>query len=204
MQYPNFNEEKKLKGQGFKCVVGLDEAGRGPLAGPVVAAAVIISNFEFRISKLKIRDSKQMSKKQREKVYEELTSCPEIHWGVGIVSEKVIDKINILEATKLAMKKAIKNLKPDYLLLDGNFKIKIDLPQRSIIKGDQKVISISAASIIAKVTRDKIMQKYHKKYPNYGFDQHKGYGTKAHIEKLRKFGACPIHRKSFSPVSLFY
>ena len=208
MIYPNFSEEKKLWKKGYKLVAGLDEAGRGPLAGPVVAAAVIF-NFKFPNKFLikqfpMIKDSKKMTVKQREATYEFLTNHPDIKWGVGIVSEKVIDKINILEATKLAMKKAVGGVSdtpPDFLLLDGNFKLEnINLPQKSIIKGDSKVFSISADSIIAKVTRDRIMQKYHKKYPEYNFLKHKGYGTKAHFASLQKFGPCKIHRKSFYPV----
>lgn len=204
MKYPNFSEEKKLLKKGYKCVAGLDEAGRGPLAGPVVAAAVVISNFEFRISNFGIRDSKLMSVNQREEAYEKLIRCKNIVWGVGVVSEKVIDKINILEATKLAMAKAIKNLEADFLLIDGNFKLgKINILQKSIIKGDQKVFSVAAASIIAKVTRDRLMQKYHKKYPQYGFANHKGYGTASHFASLEKFGPCKIHRKSFYPVNTY-
>src|SRR3989338_4535288 len=253
MKYPNFNEEKKLWKKGYKCVVGLDEAGRGPLAGPVGAAAHAINpNFEYRSSKQiqnsniknskhafriscfgfrisEVRDSKKMSAKQRQEVYEKLIVCKNILWGVGIVSEKIIDKINILEATKLAMNRALDNLiervsrhnlryRVNYddgygcfLLIYGKFRLDLSpgpFPQRfrrpkqkSIIKGDQKVFSISAASIIAKVTRDKIMQKYHKKYPQYGFNEHKGYGTKAHFANLEKFGPCKIHRKTFRPVS---
>jgi ribonuclease HII len=227
MKYPNFKEEERLQKQGFKCVVGLDEAGRGPLAGPVVAGAVIFLNpnnqtpitnkiinyFEI----LGINDSKLLSPKKREELYDIITNHPNIKWGIGIVSEKVIDKINILEATKLAMQKAFqqaqgklhKNLKPDFLLLDGNFKLNeaafakgCSVPkQKSIIKGDQKVMSIAMASIIAKVTRDRIMQKMHKKYPSYQFDKHKGYGTQLHIKILKEFGACPIHRKTFRPIT---
>jgi len=207
MKYPNFNEEKKLWKQGYNIVAGIDEAGRGPLAGPVVAAAVIF-NYQFPISNKfsikqfsKINDSKKLSEKQREAFYEILTNNENIKWGVGIVSEKIIDKINILEATKLAMQKSFEKLDADVLLIDGNFKIHCATKQKSIIKGDQKVFSISAASIIAKVTRDRIMQKYHKKYPLYGFDKHKGYGTKSHFANLEKFGACKIHRKTFYPVS---
>lgn len=206
MKYPNFSEEKKLWKAGFKFVVGLDEAGRGPLAGPVVAGAVMVRNFKFEIFK-KINDSKKLSEKQRNYFYEVITNDKDIKWGIGIVSEKVIDKINILEATKLAMQKALRqaqgklNGNIDFLLLDGNFKINSSIPQKSIIKGDQKVVSISSASIIAKVTRDRIMEKYHKKYPHYQFDKHKGYGTQLHIKMIKKFGACPIHRKSFRPVS---
>ena len=200
MNYPNFNEEKKLWGQGHNVVVGIDEAGRGPLAGPVVAGAVCFDK-NFSIKNLKINDSKKLTEKQREEFYEILTTNKNIKWGVGIVSEKVIDKINILEATKLAMQKSFEKLNPDFLLLDGNFKINSEVLQKSIVKGDQKVFSISAASIIAKVTRDKIMQKYHKQYPQYGFDKHKGYGTALHIANIEKFGVCKIHRKTFYPVS---
>jgi ribonuclease HII len=193
---PNFNEEKKLWHRAFKNVAGLDEAGRGPLAGPVVAGAVIILDYKnLRIKS--INDSKKLNEKQREEIYEILTNHKDIKWGVGIVSEKVIDKINILQATKLAMKKALKNLNADSLLIDGNFKINSDVPQKSIIKGDAKVFSIAAASIIAKVTRDRLMQKYHKKYPQYGFDKHKGYGTRAHYACIKKNGPCGIHRKTF-------
>ncbi|MDP3882991.1 MAG: ribonuclease HII [Candidatus Staskawiczbacteria bacterium] len=237
MKYPNFTEEKKLWKEGYKFVAGLDEAGRGPLAGPVVAAAVAI-NFKFEILNLKsilndknlkyIKDSKQLSPKKREEFYDIITTHPDIKWGAGIVSEKVIDKINILEATKLAMQKALTDANSklsfprkresrklaselwipnqvgndtdgiDFLLLDGNFKIKSDISQVSIIKGDSKVMSIAMASIIAKVTRDRIMQKYHKKYPDYGFDRHKGYPTKAHFSCLQKFGPCNIHRTTFN------
>ena len=227
MKYPNFNEEKKLQRRGYDFVVGLDEAGRGPLAGPVVAGAVIIKNlksiFNDKVFK-KINDSKKMTPKTREEVYDLLTKHPQIKWGIGIVSEKIIDKINILEATKLAMQKAIKDLfsptkdkelnfgkifvgrqkshQNCFLLIDGNFTLrwaqgKTDILQKSIIKGDQKVISISAASIIAKVTRDKIMEKYDKKYPQYGFKKHKGYPTEFHRNKIKEFGLCRIHRKSF-------
>jgi len=224
MNYPNFEEEKKLWKKGFKYVVGLDEAGRGPLAGPVVAAAVCC-NFQFSIYNLeplrcnsaelsqsifnnpilnKINDSKKMTPKAREEIYEAITKHNHIRWGIGIVSEKIIDKINILEATKLAMQKALKKLKPDYLLLDGNFAINSIVRQKSIIKGDQIVFSISVASIIAKVTRDRLMEKYHKKYPKYGFDKHKGYGTELHIKMLKKYGPCKIHRKTFYPVSDYY
>lgn len=212
MKLPDFVEEKRLFKQGYKTVAGLDEAGRGPLAGPVVAAAVVLLNskHEIRMSSLKVRDSKQLSEKQREKIYKVLTNHPDIKWGVGIVSEKIIDKINILQASKLAMAKAVEDLgvEPDFLLVDGNFKIYClpagrQVRQKSIIAGDQKVFSIAAASIIAKVTRDRLMQKYHKKYPQYNFLQNKGYPTKAHFTALEKFGACKIHRKSFYPVSSY-
>ena len=201
MRYPNLREEKKLWRKGFKRVAGLDEAGRGPLAGPVVAAVVsLIPNSKFLIPKL--RDSKKLTAKKREEFYKLIVKSPFWEWGIGRVSEKVIDKINILEATKLAMKRAIKKLKrrPDFLILDGNFKINVDIPQKSIIKGDEKVFSCAAAGILAKVTRDRIMQRYHKKYPRYGFSKHKGYPTKFHLKMLKKYGPCKIHRKSFGPV----
>lgn len=206
MKYPNVNEEKKLWDLGYQCVVGLDEVGRGPLAGPVVVAAVMIRRLKILNLKFKIKDSKKLSELQREKIYKTLIKNPDIKWGIGIVSEKVIDKINILEATKLAMQKALRQAqgklkkKADFLILDGNFGIDSKIPQKSIIKGDEKVFSCAAASIIAKVTRDRIMKKMHKKYPKYGFDSHKGYGTKLHIENLQNFGPCAIHRLTFAKV----
>jgi len=186
MRYPNFGE------------VGIDEAGRGPLAGPVVACAISIP----KLLNLNIKDSKQLSHIQREEIYELLKKDSNVKWGIGKVSEKMIDKINILQATKLAMKKAVSNLKKkqpeiDYILIDGNFGIDSDINQTSVIKGDQKVFSIAAASIIAKVYRDRLMMKYHQKYPEYGFDKHKGYGTKFHREVIKKSGFCKIHRKTF-------
>jgi len=196
---PNFDEEKILLKKGFKFVAGLDEAGRGPLAGPVVAGAVVLKP---ELAKLLagINDSKKLSEKQRENFYNILTKNKKIKWGVGIVSEKIIDKINILEASKLAMQKAVKDLgcKADYLLLDGNFTINSIVRQKAVVKGDQKSISISAASIIAKVTRDRVMQKYHKRYPKYGFNKHKGYPTEFHRQQIELFGPSEIHRKSFS------
>jgi len=207
MKYPNFREEKKLWKKGYKRVVGLDEVGRGSLAGPVVAAAFAfkkfpISNFQFS----NIKDSKKLSPKKREEIYKLLENCLFIEWGIGRVSEKVIDKINIKNAAELAMEKALKNLekklrkKADFLIIDGNqlknYKLKTK-NYKLIIKADEKVFSCAAASIIAKVARDRIMQKYHKKYPQYGFDRHKGYPTELHRKMLGKYGFCKIHRKSF-------
>lgn len=209
MKYPNLNEEKKLWKNGFDFVIGLDEAGRGPLAGPVVAGAVFINpGIGKRIAILKkINDSKLLSEKKRKEIYAALINHPEINWGVGAVGEKTIDRVNILEATKLAMKKAIVNLisksnfqqnQNIFLLLDGNFKIKTDFSQKSIIKGDQKVISVAMASIIAKVYRDNLMIKYHKKFPQYGFEKHKGYGTAHHYAMLKEYGPSVIHRQTFN------
>ena len=198
-------EEKRLWTKGYKYVAGIDEAGRGPLAGPVVASAVFIPQEWFKEAKKirNIRDSKQLSEKKREEVFKEMMKNKNIKWGIGIISEKIIDRINILEATKLAMIDAIKdlekknNIKADYAVIDGKMKLDISIDQGSIIKGDDKVFSISAASIIAKVTRDEIMIKYDKKYPDYNFKKHKGYGTKEHIDNLKKHGKCSIHRKTF-------
>ena len=214
----NLSKEKRLWKKGYTKVAGIDEAGRGPLAGPVVAAAAMISTkrktqsakLQFKTKSLlkEVKDSKKLSPKKREALYKLLVKEPNIEWGTGKVSEKMIDKINILEATKLAMKKAVKNLekkldkKVIFLILDGNFKIDLDIPQKSIKKGDSKVFSIAAASIIAKVTRDRMMKRYHKKYPEYGFDKHKGYATKLHRTMIKKHGPCKIHRMSFRPIRL--
>lgn len=196
---PNFNEENKLRKAGYKKVAGIDEVGRGPLAGPVIACAVVINGPKPKIKNVK--DSKQLSARQREIIYQELIQDPCVEWGIGLVSEKVIDKINILEATKLAMVRAVSKLKePDFLILDGNFGISSKVPQKSIIKADEKVFSCSCASIIAKVTRDRLMQQYDKKYPHYDLASNKGYPTKYHREMIKKYGSCKIHRKSFRPV----
>ncbi len=203
MKYPNFREEKKLWRKGYKIVIGLDEVGRGALCGSVVACAItIFGNQNFKIQSPKIKDSKKLTPKKREEIYEILKENPNIEWGIGRVSEKVIDRINILEATKLAMKRAVRNLErkcscSDFLIIDGNFGINLDIPQKSIIKGDEKVFSCAAASVIAKVTRDRMMLRYHKKYSRYGFDKHKGYPTKFHRQIIKKYGFCKIHRRSF-------
>lgn len=188
--------EHRCYDNGFKNVAGVDEAGRGPLAGPVVAAAVIL-NKDMVIPG--INDSKKLSEAKREYLYDEIRAKA-ISIGVGIVDEKVIDEINILQATLLAMKRAIETLSvtPDYLLIDAEKINSIAIPQFSIIRGDSLSISIGAASIIAKVERDRILIDYDKKYPEYGFRKHKGYGTKQHIDCIRKFGLLPIHRKSFT------
>ncbi|AOT68380.1 ribonuclease HII [Geosporobacter ferrireducens] len=187
--------EKELAKEGYRMIAGLDEAGRGPLAGPVVAAAVILP-FDLFIDG--INDSKKISEKKREKLYD-IINEKALAVGVGIVENNVIDEINILRATKRAMGEAVKNLeiKSDFLLIDAVKLTDIKIKQQSVIKGDQKSISIAAASIIAKVTRDRIMNQYHEVFPEYGFVSHKGYGTKEHYESIEKHGITPIHRKSF-------
>ena len=189
--------EKRLSSSGHRLIAGVDEAGRGPLAGPVVASACILKDTRFSCE---INDSKQLSWKKREKAFAEILKKSIV--GIGIVDEKTIDKINIYQATLRAMEMAIANLKipPDYIIVDGRMKLVTKCPVKCIIKGDCKSMSIAAASIIAKVTRDGIMTKYDKEYPQYGFARHKGYGTRRHIQALHKFGPSPIHRFSYQPV----
>jgi ribonuclease HII len=183
---------------GYRRIAGIDEAGRGPLAGPVVAAAVILPR---RCRLLGINDSKQLSAKDREQVY---AAILEQAVGVGIGSADVaeIDQLNILEATRLAMRRAVDQLSPhpDYLLIDAVSIPEFKVPTRPIIKGDSLSVSIAAASIMAKVTRDRLMAKYHETFPEYGFLSHKGYGTAEHLERLARHGPCSIHRRTFSPV----
>lgn len=189
--------ERKLSNSGYTRIAGVDEAGRGPLAGPVVAGAVILKDFKF---KERIDDSKKLSAKKRERAYREIFKKSIV--GVGIVDGKTIDNINIYQATKKAMQIAIANLKipPDYVIVDGKMKITTKCPLRCIVSGDSKSLSIAAASIVAKVTRDRLMVGYDLVYPQYGFARHKGYGTKLHIEALNNHGPSPIHRGSFQPV----
>jgi ribonuclease HII len=257
----DFNLEKKLFKKGYRVVIGIDEAGRGPLAGPVVAAATTVRNDQFPMTNFQsnpndqifndpmwdlVRDSKKLSAKQREGIFDFIQE--NFYVGVGLCDHKTVDRINILEASFLAMKKAVadlqKNLKHKkekhstchsrlacplgvardresshkskfisldsrfrgndksiIILVDGNKKIpNLSMEQMAVVGGDRIVKSISAASIIAKVTRDRIMLNMHKKYPQYQFDKHKGYGTKLHFATLQKNGPCEIHRKSFSPV----
>ena len=193
--------EKEAAGKGCRDIAGIDEAGRGPLAGPVVSAAVILP-ATFRHSD--ITDSKKLSSNKRQQLYDIIYGHA-VSIGIGIVDPIEIDRINILQASLLAMAMAVKNLepRPDYLLIDGPFPIVSDLPQQPIVKGDALSISIAAASIIAKVTRDRLMQTYHQYYPQFDFPKHKGYPTLAHRKAIRKFGCCPIHRKSFKGVKEF-
>lgn len=189
--------EKEAEKSGFSVVTGIDEAGRGPLAGPVVAAAVCLSNEETIIG---LNDSKKLSLKMREILFDQINEKA-LAVGVGIVKAEEIDRLNIYQASKIAMQQAVENmpLQPDYLLIDA-MQLENNLPQKKLIKGDARSVSIAAASIIAKVTRDHIMEKYDQLYPGYGFGRHAGYGTKAHLDALKKLGATPIHRRSFSPV----
>lgn len=179
-------------------ICGVDEAGRGPFAGPVVAAACVLDLSDPEKEILYLNDSKKLSEKKREVLFEEIKEKA-VCYGIGIVESSVIDEINILQATFRAMQTAIAQLdpKPDFVLADAVTIPKIEVPQEGIVKGDAKSVSIAAASILAKVTRDHIMYEYDAMYPEYGFASHKGYGTKAHIEAIKTYGMLPIHRRSF-------
>lgn len=191
----DFSYEKEAHEKGYSVVCGVDEAGRGPLAGPVFAAAVILpENYSHEI----LNDSKKLSEKKRDLVYDDIIKDA-VCWSVGIADEKEIDDINILNATFLAMKRAIDGLeiKPDLAYIDGNQYPKTGVKEVTIIKGDSKCMSVAAASIIAKVSRDRFMLKIAEEYPEYQFEKHKGYGTKLHYEMIDKYGVSPVHRRSF-------
>jgi len=192
--------ETAFRKRGFQKIAGIDEAGRGPLAGPVVAAAVMLpEKFDHPV----LNDSKKLTAKRREVIYGELTKDPAVSWASAVVSVREIEKINILKASWLAMVQAVEKLspRPDIALVDG-LEIKgFPLPQEPLVKGDGLSLSIAAASVIAKVERDRLMVEYGRQYPVYGFEKHKGYGTKQHLESLRNHGPCPIHRKTFQPVA---
>jgi len=192
-----YREEQELRGRGFELIAGVDEAGRGPLAGPVVAAAVI---FSADYKNPLINDSKQLTALQRSQLFVEIKNAA-VSYAVAVIPASKIDAMGILNATKLAMRQAIMKLdpRPEFILTDAVPVNVMDVPQKPIVKGDAKVFSIAAASILAKVTRDEMMVKYAKKYPAYGFDAHMGYGTEVHLSAIKKHGASPIHRKSFSP-----
>lgn len=189
--------ERSLAAQGFLRVAGVDEVGRGPLAGPVVCAAVILPLEEDRRI-VGIDDSKKLSAKKRQALAEKIKTTARAY-AVAEVDASVIDEINILQATRLCMKRAVEQLLPaaDMVLTDGNMTLDISIPQRSIVRGDALVCSIGAASILAKVHRDALMAEYAKLYPEYAFERNAGYGTKAHIEAIREVGICPIHRRTF-------
>jgi ribonuclease HII len=198
---PRRTEEAALMKKGFRRIAGLDEAGRGALAGPVVAAAVILPELPDFGWFEKVRDSKMLTAEARENIYL-LMQDSGIEMGVGIISPDVIDNINILNATKKAMKMALEQLPapPDYILTDAVNLPGVDIPQKGIIKGDRDVLIIACASVVAKVTRDRIMVELDISYPQYGFCQHKGYGTRQHIECLQQHGASAVHRFTFAPV----
>lgn len=200
----DLQKEKEFFTLGHNFVAGVDEAGRGPLAGPVVAACVIIdNNFQIEPGDLElVADSKKFSAKKREIIFKAIKEKA-LSVEISVVSRETIDKVNILRASLAAMRKAVEKsrVKPDFILVDGNFKIpKLDIPQKAIVSGDALVWVIAAASIIAKVSRDFLMEEADKLYPEYGFAKHKGYGTKAHIAKIMEIGPCPIHRRSFAPI----
>jgi len=192
---PTLEFEETCWSQGLGMIAGVDEAGRGPLAGPVVAAAVILPQG---MTIEGVDDSKLLSEKRREKLYVDIISAA-LSFGVGIVSHEVIDRINIYQASILAMRKALEELdRPfDIVLADGNSFRHEAWRYQNIIDGDARSVTIAAASVVAKVTRDRLMREYHEQYPQYGFDRHKGYGTKFHLQALREHGMCPIHRRSF-------
>ena len=196
----SFRHERALRKMGVEIIAGIDEAGRGPLAGPVVAAAVILPE-KFRHKTL--TDSKKLRAEQREEIYRELTAKPNVAWAVSVISCAEIDEINILRATHQAMRAAVGALSamPHHVLIDGLPVRPFPYPHTALVDGDAKSWSISAASVIAKVTRDRIMIEMEALYPGYGFARHKGYATELHLERLQANGPCPIHRKSFLPVA---
>lgn len=200
MEIDNWAYEKELFEQGINIIGGVDEVGRGPLNGPVVTACVVLPH-DFVLEGL--TDSKKLTEKKRDKYYDyiiEHATC----YAIGECSAEEIDKYNILEATEIAMKRAIdkvkKQIELEYVLIDGNMKMNLDIPYKSIVKGDFKSISIAAASVVAKVTRDRMMYELDKKYPMYGYKKHKGYPTKAHIEAINKYGLIEGYRKTYGPV----
>ncbi|MDN6639541.1 MAG: ribonuclease HII [Tetragenococcus sp.] len=192
--------ERSCYEEGHQLVAGIDEVGRGPLAGPVVAAAVILPSDRMILG---LNDSKQLSEKKRLELADKIQNQA-IAIGIGEVPAEKIDQVNIYQASKIAMKEAVKNLvvKPDHLLVDA-MSVDLLIPQEKIIKGDARSVSIAAASIIAKVYRDNLMKEYHKDYPYYGFDQNAGYGTKAHLTGLNEHGITAIHRKSYAPIKKY-
>ncbi len=192
--------EKAARQKGYRCIAGVDEAGRGPLAGPVVAAACSLPDGLLIEG---VNDSKKLTPEVRAKLFKRITEDSNITYGVGIIDAQIIDQINILRATFEAMLAAVASLpqKPDYLLVDGSMLPAFKMPAEAIVKGDALSLSIAAASIIAKETRDQLMLQFHALWPAYGFDEHKGYGTAKHLLALKEHGPCPIHRFSFAPVA---
>ncbi len=193
-----FLREHALWNSGIKRVAGVDEAGRGPLAGPVVASAAI---FRKPVVIPGLNDSKKLTASKRERIYKALSSHPDVEWSVAVVEPDEIDRVNILRATHLAMARALVQMNADHALVDGLPVRGLPVPHTAIVKGDGISFSIAAASIIAKVTRDRIMLELHARYPEYGFNQHKGYPTASHLAMLQTHGPSPIHRRSFAPVA---
>lgn len=197
---PDDSYEKAARARGFVLVAGVDEAGRGPLAGPVSAAAVVLpEGVEIE----GLNDSKKLSEKRRENIFTKISESEEVRWSHSFAEASEIDKVNILQATHAAMRRAVAGLPEaaDYALIDGRAVKDFPIPSEGIIKGDGKSLSIAAASVIAKVLRDRLMVEMDRKYPQYGFAKHKGYGTKLHLDALHTHGPCPIHRRSFAPVA---
>lgn len=197
---PTFHYEMELRQAGHQVVAGVDEAGRGPLAGPVSVAAVILPD-DFTHTEL--HDSKQLNELKRERIYDELMGRTNVLWCHVMVEVDEIDRINILQATRMGMRRAVQGLSvpPQAVLIDGTPVPDFPVHHRALVKGDALSLSIAAASVIAKVARDRLMRRAALDYPEYGFDQHKGYGTPEHLEALRRHGPCPLHRRSFAPVS---
>ncbi|EPP37362.1 Ribonuclease HII [Chlamydia avium] len=194
--------EQEVFSKGFSIIAGVDEVGRGPLAGPLVAGACILPRDKVFPG---VDDSKKLTPKERRRIRDMLLNDSDVYYGIGVVSVERIDEINVLEATKEAMAIAISNLpiSPDFLLVDGLY-LPHSIPCKQVIQGDSKSVSIAAASILAKEYRDDLMIELHKLYPGYGFDRHKGYGTAAHLAALKLLGPCDCHRKSFSPVCKYF
>lgn len=191
--------ERSARASGYRRIAGLDEAGRGPIAGPVVAAAVILPEGVFIPG---VKDSKQLSEAQRERLYDVIMQSA-VASGIGVADERTIEEINILQATVVAMERALASIAPppDYLLLDAVTLPRVPLPQQPLVRGDVRSHSIAAASILAKVTRDRLMVRLHEEYPQYNFHRHKGYGTREHCDLIRKHGPCSAHRRTFAPVA---
>ncbi len=198
--WPDDAEERAARAAGYACVCGIDEAGRGPLAGPVVAAAVVLPPG---LALPGLNDSKKLTARRREALYTQLREDARVLIGVGMAEAAEIDRLNILRATHAAMARAVAALPTavDFCLIDGLPVPQFPLPQRALVKGDARCLSIAAASIVAKVTRDRLMQDLAQQYPGYGFEKHAGYGTAAHLAALRRLGPCPEHRRSFAPVA---
>lgn len=197
--------EETLNKKGFSFICGVDEVGRGPWAGPITACAVVIERNDYKFKKLKkigIRDSKKLDEEKREKFFEILIKDPEIDFALGWVTSREIDKLKMAEANNLVLKRAIRGLKtkPDYVLSDGLLIKKLEFKKEKVVKGDRKILTIAVASIIAKVSRDRYMVELSQKFKHYGFEKHKGYGTKKHQAMIKKYGVCPEHRKSFKPI----